>query len=894
MSEESLTERPGVAPLPLEELLLGLEVSDTALWGWDLATGGLMWTSVCYRMLDVDVAAGHPLHVEQFFQRVHVDDRDRVHLALQTALASRAMFAEQFRVVHRSGEVRWIKSHARALYDTHGKPLKMLGSARDVTAEVAVTQSYRDVQERLELTVEASGLGTWALDVATQRLDWSPRCYRIHGVSESEFGHSAHDFWKLVHPEDVHRIQQAFGEALASKQPFVDEFRIVRPDGTIAWVANRARARYADDGSPVMVLGTVGDITELKQNELSLRAALSASQTGTFRWDMDEDRVTWDSELGGLIFASSSERTAPLRRFIEHILPEDREAVWAAFTRCQQVGSPLNEEFRVRLPDGDVRWLYARAEAYQDHRGRPTWVTGACVDVTLRKRAELDCRASEARFKTAVAAASDILWTNDAHGRMTPGQSSWQAFTGQKPEQYEGLGWLEAIHPEDALATLDAWRKAVDSESRFVFEHRVRRHDGVYRFFAVRALPVTDERGQVREWVGVHTDITEVTEARCLIEQQNKELRELDSRKDVFLATLSHELRNPLAPIRTVAELFARKNATPAQLEQARSVLQRQVKHMALLLDDLLDVSRITQGKLVLKKDFVSLEAAVESAIEVARPLIDKKAHRLTVQIPDPSPVLHADFLRLSQVLSNLLTNAAKYTERGGLIQLRADAKDGEVLVEVKDNGIGVDPGQLEKLFEMFRQLDTPGGQSEGGLGLGLAIVRGLVELHGGSVKAHSDGLGRGTTVALRLPACEGPPAAVSSRRTAGEHGQLRILVVDDNVDAADTLATLLQLAGHCVHATYDPHGGLAAVDEFKPDLVLLDIGMPGMSGLDVASRIRTEHRSAPILVALTGWGQPQDRERAKAAGFDYHFTKPLDVQDLEQVIAAHLARLRS
>jgi signal transduction histidine kinase/CheY-like chemotaxis protein len=382
------------------------------------------------------------------------------------------------------------------------------------------------------------------------------------------------------------------------------------------------------------------------------------------------------------------------------------------------------------------------------------------------------------------------------------------------------------------------------------------------------------------------------------LEASDAALREADRRKDDFLATLAHELRNPLAPIRNAAELLRLHSADDRNRERAREIISRQVKRMGLLLDDLLDVSRITRQRLVLKKEIVSLASVVSTAIETVRPLIDSKQHSLQVSLPAEPLELEADPLRLSQALSNLLHNAAKYTDPRGLIKLTADASADELRIEVSDNGIGIDPQALSTVFQMFTQVDSAIDRTEGGLGIGLALVRGLINLHGGTVEAVSAGTGRGSTFIIRLP---GPRIAVRESLNHANspggptgHGPIcRILVADDNVDAAESLALVMRMWNHEVCVAQSGSAALEIALRDRPDICILDIGMPGMSGYEVARRIRKQPWGGEtVLFALTGWGQSDDVERAKAAGFNEHMTKPVDLDRLSVLLADYSAQV--
>jgi CheY-like chemotaxis protein len=361
--------------------------------------------------------------------------------------------------------------------------------------------------------------------------------------------------------------------------------------------------------------------------------------------------------------------------------------------------------------------------------------------------------------------------------------------------------------------------------------------------------------------------------------------------KDEFIAVLAHELRNPLAPIRQAAKIASMSSATDAQVRWSGEVINRQTEHMALLLDDLLDVSRITRGKLPLRPAPVTLAAVVDRALETARPLIDARHHTLRVHLPPELAPIEADALRLAQIISNLLSNAAKYTDPGGHIELSSRLEGEEILISVSDTGMGIPEEKLASIFEMFSQLGAPIERTEGGLGIGLALVKGLVLLHGGTITAMSAGIGRGSSFAVRLPAAVG--GAARRETTATEHAEpsgepLKVLVVDDNHDAAQSLAVLLSFDGHTLRCACDGAEGLKIAENFRPDVILLDIGLPKLNGYEVAQRLRaTSWGNAIILVAITGWGQPEDKRRAMAAGFDRHLTKPVDIEDVRAVLAS-------
>jgi CheY-like chemotaxis protein len=396
-------------------------------------------------------------------------------------------------------------------------------------------------------------------------------------------------------------------------------------------------------------------------------------------------------------------------------------------------------------------------------------------------------------------------------------------------------------------------------------------------------VPVLGSDGAVEAVAGSTRDITERKRAE-------DDLREADRRKDEFLATLAHELRNPLAPIRNGLQVLKLIGNAGHGVEQARTMMERQLTQMVRLVDDLLDVSRITRNKLELRKGRVELAAIVNSAVETSNPLIEAGGHELTVALPSEPIFLDADPSRLAQVFANLLNNAAKYTEQGGRVRLTAERHDNEVVVAVEDNGIGIRREMLPTVFEMFTQADRALERAQGGLGIGLTLVKRLVEMHDGTVEAQSAGHGQGSTFVVRLPVVLEPLERDQSHEPSGEKQAVpkrRILVVDDNEDAAGSLSMLLKIMGNEVGEAHDGQEAVEAARTFQPSVILLDIGLPKLNGYEACRRIREQPGGkAVVIVALTGWGQEEDVRRSTEAGFNHHLVKPVDPADLARLLA--------
>jgi PAS domain S-box-containing protein len=432
----------------------------------------------------------------------------------------------------------------------------------------------------------------------------------------------------------------------------------------------------------------------------------------------------------------------------------------------------------------------------------------------------------------------------------------------------------------------------------------LRSRNGTERPVEDSGAPIRGPGGEISGVVLVFRDATADRAARLELIASRDALREADRRKDVFLATLSHELRNPLAPIRSATRVLETPDLTQQDLERSRSIISRQVRHMASLLDDLLDISRITRGMLTLRTSDVELRGLMEAAIETAQPAIAANHHTLQIEWPAAPIRMNVDPVRLTQVIANLLTNAAKYTPRGGAITLSAFRDPAHVVISVRDSGIGIAPDMLLKVFEMFSQIDAGHEHADGGIGIGLALVKGFVELHGGTVEARSGGGDQGSEFIVRLPDklivtdSAGPLNEPASDPAAAEPAAVdrptvlhprRVLVADDNRDGADIMALLLQQYGYEVSVANSGPEALAAAAQNKPEIAILDIGMPGMSGYEVAQHIRTQGWGKDmLLIALTGWGQEEDKRKALEAGFDHHLIKPIDPDALEALMVAH------
>jgi PAS domain S-box-containing protein len=626
--------------------------------------------------------------------------------------------------------------------------------------------------------------------------------------------------------------------------------------------------------------------------------------------------------------------------WMDALHPDDRDAAERAIAAAKAAREPFRLEYRLRRHDGEYRWAIDSAAPRFGPEGRYLGYVGSVVDVTEHRQAQerigADLQAmtllhevgglcsrggvcQQECLERILDVAIALTGADKGNMQLLDEESGTLRIAAQRGFGARFLEFFAEVDRADAAAcgtALGSGRRTVVSDvaASPIFAGQAAADallgEGVR---AVQSTPLLSSTGATLGMVSTHfarehqpdervlrlmdllarhaADYLERRHTEQELERSREELREADRRKDEFLATLAHELRNPLAPIRNGLQIIKLRAGDTEAVEQVRSMMERQISHMVRLVDDLLDLSRISRGKIALKKGLGRLDAILGSALEASRPLVEAAGHRLSVEMPPEAIFVDADETRLAQVFSNLLNNAAKYTEPGGRIRLTAERRGGEALVAVEDTGVGIPAPMLPRVFEIFTQVDRSLERSQGGLGIGLSIARQLVEMHGGSIEAHSDGHGLGSRFHVRLPVATPADEAAGKQRDeaapSGARPGRRILVVDDNVDSASTLSRMLKLMGNVTRTAHDGLQALDAAAEFRPDVMLMDIGMPRLNGYEAARRIRAQPWGrGVVLVALTGWGQEEDRRRALEAGFDHHLVKPVDLSAVEHVLA--------
>ncbi|MFL5331533.1 MAG: PAS domain S-box protein [Gemmataceae bacterium] len=746
----------------------------------------------------------------------------------------------------------------------------------DVTDRKRAADAMRESEERLRVALKAGHMGAWILDLRQQSLDSSLDC-RAHFGRNATQSFTYDDWLAAIHPDDRPRWLAEVNRGASAESDFEIEFRATGADGILRWLLVRGSAVRRSDQGTALLAGVSADITDRRQAEEAARwlaAIVESSEDAIVSKDLHSIVTSWNRGAERLFGYTSEEMVGQsITLLIPPHLQHEENVILGKIRRGERT-----EHFQTIRVSKSGRLIPVSLSVSPIHgaNGEVIGASKIARDISEQKEIEAALRESESRFRSMADAAPVLIWECDTNKRCTYFNRGWLEFTGRTMAQECGGGSTEGIHPDDRAACLAIYNESFDRRETFRMEFRLRHRNGEYRWILDSGVPRFLPTGEFAGFIGCCIDITDR-------QQAEEALREADQKKDNFIATLAHELRNPLAPIRNAVTVLHARPSPDEQMRWCSEVIDRQIGQMAHLLEDLLDVSRITRGKLSLRKSRVALATAIEQAVEVARPLIEAGRHELTLTLPPEAIDLDADLTRLAQVFSNLLTNAAKYTDAGGKILLAAHREGAEVVVSVRDSGIGIGPEHLPRIFEMFSQVASALDRSQGGLGIGLSLVRGIVEMHGGTISAHSGGAGQGSEFIVRLPILVGhrlkteiePPTV--PRPSIGRMHK-KVLVVDDNRDIADSLAMLLNVMGNEVRTAYDGEEAVLAAEQFLPDLILLDIGMPKVNGFDACRRIREQPWSkSMVIIAQTGWGQDEDKRRSEGAGFDYHLTKPVN-----------------
>ncbi|HEY4556112.1 MAG TPA: PAS domain-containing protein [Lysobacter sp.] len=751
-------------------------------------------------------------------------------------------------------------------------------ACNEITAQIMAERRLAASEARYRGVLQNMDEGFTLFDADFTILEVNDAALAMVGLAREQLVGANH--WAQFPGTEAGPVGELYRQTLSDRQPRILEHAYRYPDGREQWF--EVRAFPAEHGLAVLFR----DISARKRLQAEADAAMERVQlaldagaiVGTWMWDVPNDRVYADERFATSFGLDPAAVAAgmPIGHAFGSINPEDQPRVRAAVDIALREGTRYRCQYRV-LRDGAYRWVEASGRVEFGPDGAPLRFPGVLLDVEDRRRIEDERDRTAALLTTFIGAVPGAVYAKDREGRyLLANRGTAEAF-GLPQERMVGRTDVELLPGSaDAAALVACDRDVMQSGEARQVEEPLQGADGVARVWWSTKAPLRDAGGAVIGLVGTSVDITE---RKHMVDA----LREADKRKDEFLAMLAHELRNPLAPIHTASHILRLSGADSPPVREASEVIARQVRHMTRLVDDLLDVSRVTRGLVELERAPVDLRTVLSTAVEQAQPLMQARRHELRTRVGSGAFVVEGDLHRLVQVVANLLNNAAKYTPRGGVIDVRLGAERGRACLSVTDNGVGIATEMLDRVFDLFSQAERTPDRSEGGLGIGLSLVRSLVQLHGGEVRAHSPGLQQGATFSVVLPLAADLVPTRPDAAAARPGGVLRILVVDDNADALKTLADVLELSGHRAGTAETGAAALAlAATHARWDACILDIGLPDMTGYELAAQLRqTPAAREAALIALTGYGQAHDRVVSKAAGFDAHLVKPADVPGL-------------
>jgi PAS domain S-box-containing protein len=761
-----------------------------------------------------------------------------------------------------------------------------------------------ELRRQLEIAINASELGTFHCEIPMGRILWNEQCKRHFWLPpEAEIDFDL--FYSILHPDDRERTRQAVEACVRDGEVYDIEYRTVSPRGEIQWIRASGRTTFNEQGAPVQFDGTTRDVTDRKRLEMENESRLLAARSLAAIVESSEDAIVSKS-LDGMIqsWNAAAEKifgytaAQAVGRHISLIIPAERAHEEERIIAELKAGKSVEhfETVRVRN-DGKAVQVSLTISPIKDESGQVIGASKIARDITEQKRAEAAFKESEKRRRLALDSAELGAWHVDPLTMTLTTDERFRTIFGVAGNELSYEQAVALIHPDDQKQVLDAVAAATRPENPepYAVEYRVVHPDGsVHWVFAKgRANYHLDMSETLASFDGTVADITERKQLDENLQLMAANLADANHRKDEFLATLAHELRNPLAPIRNSLHLLQLSGELSPSLNPVREIMERQVDHMVRLIDDLLDVSRISSGKIELQKEAVELATIVSTAVEVSRPAIDAAGHQLALSLPAEPMILEADPVRLAQIVGNLLNNAAKYTRAGGQIWLTARGEGSEVVISIRDNGVGIPGDMLPRIFDMFAQVDRSLTRAQGGLGIGLTLAKTLTEMHGGRIEARSAGADQGSEFLVYLPLVQETQdrsgGTSSVRKIRRLHiAERQILVVDDTRAAGYVLGKLLETMGQKVEIATDAAAALESVRRVRPDMVISDIAMPDMDGYELARRLRQEPGMANVvLVALTGYGQDSDKHRSNEAGFNYHLVKPASLESLYDLLTS-------
>ncbi|HEY9738059.1 MAG TPA: PAS domain-containing protein, partial [Trichocoleus sp.] len=900
-----------------ERFQLAARAVNCVIYDWDLASNQIERTDGLTRLLGYSLEETEPTG-QWWCDRIHPDDfQSKLQLAL-AALQQEDSFAVEYRILDKKNQYIDVLDQGLVVArDASSRPTRIVGSTANISDRKHAEQQLQESQRFVQQIADALPGILYVYDMLEQRNVYVNRqIAELVGYTPEQIRTLGDQlFLKLMHPEDlanlgieIARLNQAQdGEVIDH------EYRLRHANGEWRWLWSRNTvATRTQDGRAHQVVGTAHDVTdrkrvedELRQSEKRLQLAQQAGRIGTWEWNLLTDEVAWSDGIWPLLGLEPNSIVPNADTFVRFIHPDDRDAVLAEVEAALAQGDGYYGEFRVVQQDGTLCWLLSKGQVVRTPDGQPEKLLGINVDITGRKHTEEALRRSEEQLRLAQRAAAAGLWDwNMVTNQVTWSEEYYRLYglDASVTPSYEN--WISSILEPDRQQVEQAARNALEHQVNLNVEFQILHPDKGIRWLVAIGQTFYDEQQRPKRMTGIALDITHRKQAEAEREQllaRERAAREEAERanriKDEFLAVLSHELRTPLNPILGWTKLLQTGNFDSQRTKHALDVIERNVKQQSQLIDDLLDISRILRGKLVLAESAVDLVLTLEAALETVRLAAEARNIQIKKHLNAALPPVRGDGGRLQQIVLNLLSNAIKFTPEGGSVDLWLERVGAEAQIKIRDTGKGIAPEFLPHVFELFRQEDSKTTRRFGGLGLGLAIVRQLTELHGGTVYAESAGEGAGATFTVRLPLMpaerlECPETALSARPTDGVKPLqgVRVLVVDDEADTRELLAAILKESGAAVQTAASASEALITLAQFRPAVLVSDIGMPDVNGHMLLRQIRTlpsqQNRHIPAI-ALTAYAGESDQQQAFASGFQQHIAKPVEPETLVRAVAA-------
>ena len=882
VAEDITAEKQAAEALREQETRLQFMLECSQIGEWDLDLTTQPYTA--NRSLKHDQIFGYESLLpdwsyEIFLNYVHPDDREHVDNSFKQTLSTYVDWDFECRITRGDGKNAWISARGSVYRDSNGIPIRLIGSVTDITERKKADEQLRESERRLRRLVDSNMFGVVIGDSFGGLRYANDYLLNIIGYSIEEV-ESGQVRWDVLTPPEFAPLDAKAVEELSTKgvcNPY--EKIYLHKDGRQIPILIGAALLNEPFSINQEVVAFVIDLTQLKQvtEERDRFFNLSGDMLGiaNLKGYFTQVNPAWERKLG----LTPAELTS--KPYIEFVHPDDRSFTIAEAEKLARGISTIGFENRYRAKDGSYHWISWNVSSFLEQQV----LYAVARDVTEQKQSEAALRESELNFRTLADSMPQIVWTARADGFLDYYNQRWFDYTGMTLEQTIGWGWEPVLHPDDQQKCVDVWSESVRTGNDYHIEYRFKRaSDAQYRWFLGRAIPLRDENGQITKWFGSSTDIHDQKIAQETAEQANRI-------KDEFLAVLSHELRTPLNPILGWAKILRkdRDKINPNKIELALETIERNAKLQTQLIDDLLDISKIIRGKLSLNEAPVNLATVIEAALETVR--LAAEAKSITIHTAKPSLIgtVNGDAGRLQQVVWNMLSNAVKFTPQNGHIWITLTQVENRVQIQIKDTGKGINREFIPYLFEHFRQEDSATTRKFGGLGLGLAIVRQLVELHGGTVKADSAGVGQGAVFIVEIPTL----SVTNSTEIFSEANQsspdlngINILVVDDEVDSLEIITFILEQEGAIIATAVSASEAIESIAKSTPDLIISDIGMPEIDGYQLIEKIRASENFKSIpAIAVTAYASETDEQKAITAGFQRHVSKPIDTNAIVDMV---------